>query len=328
MNRANKIAWGVIGVIVLAGASGFSGAKISGGSSSTSAQTSFLQKIQEAGVLTVGCASSPPTVTQESNGSWTGPDLIPLEQLAADMHVKFEPVSTTWQNMVTGLEAGKYDVAADLDATTTRALAISYTDPVWTYPGVFVVPANSSARTSQAILNAGKPISVAAGSAEDLALEPVNANETKLPDWPHAFLALQSGRVASEFADLGDAEIQVKQDPQFKIVVPNPPLFVHDVGYGVPANIDSHSLQVINIEINNDVASGQIGRAFTATGYIPSTSQLGNMLLSAQSASLWEGTSPLRPIRGTGVSSHPSFRSCSKASSLRCSSPSSPSWSV
>lgn len=287
MNRANKITWSVIGVIALAGAAGFSGAKMSGsgGGSSASAQASFLQQIQKAGVLTVGCASSPPTVEQESNGSWTGPDLIPLKQLAAAMHVKFETVSTTWQNMVTGLEAGKYDFAADLDATTARALAISFTNPVWTYPGVFVVPASSNARTSQEILKAGKPISVAAGSAEDLALEPLNANETKLPDWPHAFLALQSGRVASEFTDLGDAEVQVQHNSHFKIVVPDPPIFVHDVGYGVPSNIDPHSLQVINTEIDNDVASGEIGRAMSAAGFNPDTSHLGNMILTAKAAS-------------------------------------------
>jgi polar amino acid transport system substrate-binding protein len=294
MNRTNQIVWGAIGVIVIGGLAGFGGAKIGGGGGSASASAgplatpySFLNQIKSAGKLTVGCATSPPTIDIAANGACTGPDLIPAQQLAKDLNVKFVTVDTTWQNIVTGLEAGKYDFAADLDATGQRALAIQYTSAIWTYPGVFVVPANTPDRTSAAIFASGKSISVAAGSAEDLALEAISPAppETKLPDWPHAFLALQSGRVGSEFTDLGDAEVQVKQDPQYKIVVPSPSIFVHNVDYGVPATVDPASLEAIDIIINNAVAAGKIGRAMSAAGYIASTSDLGSMLLSSSASS-------------------------------------------
>jgi ABC-type amino acid transport substrate-binding protein len=293
MNQTNRTVWAAVGVIVIGGLAGFGGAKLGGGGGSANASISsplatpysFINQIKSSGKLTVGCATSPPTIVIHGDGSCTGPDLIPAQELAKDLNVQFQTVDTTWQNIVTGLEAGKYDFATDLDATAQRALAIQYTSAIWSYPGVFVVPANSPFQTSAAILSSGNS-SVAQGSAEDLALEAVNPapQETKLPDWPHAFLALQSGRVNAEFTDLGDAEVQVEQDKSMKIVIPNPPIFVHDVDYGVPSTVDPASLQAIDILIQNDVAAGVIDRAFTAAGYVANPCALGNMLVATSAA--------------------------------------------
>lgn len=238
----------------------------------------FLKDIQARGVLRVGCAQSPPTIYQNPDGSWAGPDLLPLQRLADILHVKFETVGTTWQNMVTGLEAGKYDFAADLDATGERALAIRYTVPSWKYPSVFVVPENTPYRTSEALLGANKPIAVPSGTAQDLALRTLNANELRLDDYSHAVLALDSGRAIAMFADNGTAVDFVRKQPSLKIIVPNPTIFVHGVAYGVPASIDEHSLQVIDIVIDNMVDSGEIKRAFAKAGFL-NVNQLGNLEL-------------------------------------------------
>ena len=228
----------------------------------------FLKQIQDRGVLRVGCAESPPTIYQLPDGSWTGFDLLPLQRLADILHVKFQTIGTTWQNMVTGLEAGKYDFAAALDATGERALAIRYTAPVLKYSSVFVVPENTPYKTSEAILAANKPIAVPEGTAQDLALRTLNANELRLPNFSDDVLALNSGRAIAMFADVGTAVDFARKQTNLKIVVPHPPIFVHSVAYGVPASIDEHSLQVVNIVIDNMVDSGVISRAFTKAGYV------------------------------------------------------------
>lgn len=269
MNRYSPILVGALSMVALAAVSvcgAAHAATTASGPPSTAAV--FLKQIQQRGVLRVGCAQSPPTIHQLPDGSWTGPDLIPLRKLAEVLHVKFQTVGTTWQNIVTGLEAGKYDFAADLDATAERALAIRYTDSVWKYPGVFIVPENTPYRTSKSLLASNKPIAVPSGTAEDLALRTIHANELRLDNYSDSTLALNSGRAVAVFADIGTAVAFVQKQPHLRVLVPQPTLFVHGVAYGVPATVDEHSLQVINILINNMVESGEIQRAFAEAGFV------------------------------------------------------------
>jgi polar amino acid transport system substrate-binding protein len=268
VNQNRQLMTVLILAIVVGGLAGFGGSKLGGGSSGGNTATSYLQKWQSAGEIKVGCADSPPTIVVDAAGGCSGPDLLPLQELADTMKIKFTTVATSWQNIVTGVEANQYDFAADLDATTQRALAIRYTDPVWSYPGVFVVPGDSKWRNSVDLIAANQPIATPQGTAQDLALRDLKASELQLPDYAQCLLALTGGKAVAVFADNGTAEVMVKQQPTLKIIIPNPAIFVHDVAYGVRADIDQHSLQAVNITIKNQVAAGKISRAFAAAGYL------------------------------------------------------------
>ncbi len=268
MNQNKQLGIVLIVAIIVGGLAGFGGSKLGGSSSSADTGTSYLQQWKTAGEIKVGCADSPPTIVVDAAGNCSGPDLLPLQALAAAMDIKLTTVATSWQNIVTGLQANQYDFAANLDATTKRALAIRYTVPVWSYPGVFVVPADTKWRNSVDLLASGELIATPSGTAQDLALRDVGANTLLLPDYSQALLALMGGKAVAVFADDGMAAEMVKQQPSLKILIPNPPLFVHDVSYGVRADIDEHSLQAVNITIKNMVMAGKIARAFAEAGYL------------------------------------------------------------
>jgi len=146
LTKQSRYTFYVVGVLVLACLAGYFGGKVGSDGDSTqtvassgdSAKASWVDKIKKAGVLRVGCADAPPTIIVKTAGTCTGADLVPLESLADDLGVKIKTVATTWQNIVAGLQADKYDVAADLDQTVERSLAISFTHGSWSYPGVFL----------------------------------------------------------------------------------------------------------------------------------------------------------------------------------------------
>lgn len=290
MTKESKIGFSVIGVLLAALVVGYFGGKWGanassgsggggGGGGGTNIQTaSWINKIKNSGELRVGCADSPPTTVLSSGGKCTGPDLIPLQDLADEIGVKMTTVPTTWQSIVAGLQAGRYDVAANLDQTVERGLAIQFSNPSWNYPGVFVLPKSSSLKTSAQVEKAAssKPVATAQGSALDAALQQAHIRELRVDTYENATAALQAGRATAVFTDLGTAEQIVGKHTDYGIIVPDPAIFVHYVAYGLPSGIDPRSLQIVNIAIDTSVASGEVQRGFTAAGF-KEQNQLGEM---------------------------------------------------
>lgn len=275
LTKQSRYTFYVVGVLILAWLAGYFGGKAGsdGGSTQTvassgdSAKSAWVDKIKKAGVLRVGCADAPPTIVVKTDGTCTGPDLIPLENFATGIGVKVKTVATTWQNIVAGLQADKYDVAADLDQTVERSLAIRFTNPSWSYPGVFLVERDSDFTTSTQILDSGKAIATSQGTALDTALQQAKAKELRVDTFQNAAAGVKAGKAVAVFADLGTAVDMATKDKSFGIVVPDPAIFVHHVAYGVPAGIDARSMDILNVAIDNSVASGEIDRAFAEAGY-------------------------------------------------------------
>lgn len=275
LTKQSRYTFYVVGVLILAWLAGYFGGKAGsdGGSTQTvaaSADTSkfaWVDKIKKAGVLRVGCADAPPTIVVKTDGACTGPDLIPLENFADGIGVKIKTVATTWQNIVAGLQADKYDVAADLDQTVERSLAIGFTHGSWSYPGVLLVERDSDYSTSKQVLDANKPIATTQGSALDAALQHAKANELRVDTYQNAAAGVKAGKAIAVFTDLGTAVDMATKDKSLGIIVPDPAIFVHHVAYGVPAGIDTRSMDILNVAVDNSVASGEIGRAFAEAGY-------------------------------------------------------------
>ncbi|MFC9502857.1 transporter substrate-binding domain-containing protein [Streptomyces sp. NPDC057002] len=275
LTKQSRYTFYVLGLLLLSLIAGYLGGQSGsdGGSSqavassASSSKAAWIDKIKKAGVLRVGCADAPPTIVVKSDGTCTGPDLIPLQNLADGIGVKVKTTSTTWQNIVAGLQANKYDVAADLDQTVERSLAIRFTHPSWSYSGVFLVERSGGYATSKQILAASKPVAVPQGSTADLALQQAKAKGLRVDNFQNAASAVKAGRASGVFADLPTAVDMATKDKSLGIVIPDPALLVRHVAYGVPATIDSRSMEIINVAIDNSVASGEIDRAFAEAGY-------------------------------------------------------------
>jgi ABC-type amino acid transport substrate-binding protein len=272
MTKTSKITLAVLGVIIVALAGGYIGAGLRGNSGSgdgaaATSQGAFLNAIKERGELRVGVALAPPMTTEQPDGTVGGPNLIPLQELAEELGVKLTPVPAQWSNIVAGLQADRYDFAANLDYTVERAVAIQFTDPVYEYQGVFVVKASAAPTTAEEVLAAGSPIAVAQGSAPEASLQNLEASLLPIDNYTNAIAAVQADRAIAEFTDLPTAESQVQADPSLKIIVPDPVIYSASAAYGVPATADSRSLQAVNIAIERAQQSGRLAKAYADVQY-------------------------------------------------------------
>lgn len=262
-----------VGVVILAVGAGLLSGSWAAGNSKASAATAdgpaWINEIKERGELRVGCAEASPAITVQSDGTCTGPDLLPLQAVAETLDVEFVTVATTWQNIIAGLQAGQYDIAADLDQTIERTLSIQYTNPSWSYPAVFLVKRDSGITTADELLSSTTPVAVAQGTSQDRAIsEVVTTEPLRVDNYQNAASAVNAGRATAVFTDLGVAVQNATEDPSWGIIVPTPRILEVWVSYGVPQNVDAQSLQVLNIAIDQAVLSGDMQRGFAEAGYI------------------------------------------------------------
>lgn len=280
LTRPTQISLVVIGAVLIALVGGWLGAGMRGGSTAAAATTSggtgtWLEGINQRGELRVGVAIAPPMTVQEG-GKLGGPNLIPLENLAKQLGVKLTPVAAEWKNIVAGLQANRFDVAANLDATLQRSLSIQFSDAVYEYQGVFVVRGDSKWTSAEQIIKSGEAVAIAQGSAPGNALKDAGAKALEVADYTNALQAVQANRALGVFTDLPTAESQVQADPSYKILVPSPKIYEAAAGYGLPNSVDPRSLQTINIAINTARMSGEMERAYEDKNYV-TIDNLGDM---------------------------------------------------
>ena len=273
MSKASKIILAILGVFVLAIAGGFLGSSMRGGGSGgggggESANGAWLDQIKSSGELRVGIASAPPMTAEQEDGKMGGPNVLPLQKLADELGVEFVPVAAEWSKMVSGLQADRFDVAAYLDSTSERSLAIQFTDPVYSYEGVFLVRADSGLTSVDDIVNSGEAIALASGTSYERAVTDLGAEVMTTESIPNAVTAMGAGRAGAVFADLPTLADAAQKDPSLKIVVPEPSIFLQDSNYGVNADIDARSLQVLNIAIQGAKNDGSLKAAFNEAGIV------------------------------------------------------------
>ena len=273
MTKTSKIVLAILGVVIVSLVGGYIGAGLRGGSSAAASDSNvpvngaFIQKIKDAGELRVGVALSPPLTAQQPDGSLGGPNIIPLQELAAELGVKLTPVAADWNNIVAGLQADRYDFAANLDATVERSLSIQFTIPVYEYQGVFGVKADSPYKTAQDVIDAKKPIATIQGQAPEAALKATGATVQPIDNTTNALNTVNAGRAIAVFTDVGTVEALAYADPTIKIIVPDPAIYTATANYGVPANIDPWSLQTVNIAIQRAINSGRMTQAYAEVKY-------------------------------------------------------------
>lgn len=267
MSKASQMIIGIVGVIAMAIAGGWFGSGLRSGGEGDAGASSWLSNIVESGELRVGIASAPPMTAEQPDGQMGGPNVIPLQNLAEELGVDFVPVPADWNNIVAGLQADRYDVAAYLDATPERSLAIQFSDAVYTYPGVFAVHADSDLTSVDDIVGAGT-VSLAQGTSYESTVRDLGVDVQSVDRIPNAVTSVKSGRSDAAFADLPAIIGAAQADSDIRIVVPETPLYVVDSGYGLPEDIDARSMQIINIAIRTAYNSGELNQAFEETGIL------------------------------------------------------------
>jgi membrane-bound lytic murein transglycosylase MltF len=87
-----------------------------------------------AGVLRCGAAVAPPYIMRDpATGEYSGFYADLCKEFADALKVKAEFVDTTWDNIVAGLQAGKWDMSLALNRTPARAMAVQFSIPAMEY---------------------------------------------------------------------------------------------------------------------------------------------------------------------------------------------------
>ena len=95
------------------------------------ADPSLWQGVQKAGVLRCGAAVAAPYVMRDArSGQYSGYFVDLCRDFGEKvLKVKVEFVDTNWDNLVAGLQGGKWDLAMALNQTPERAMAVSFSVP-------------------------------------------------------------------------------------------------------------------------------------------------------------------------------------------------------
>lgn len=110
---------------------------------------SLLDEILARGTLRVGTTGDYPPFSEldQSTNTYKGYEIDVATQLAADLGVKVEFVSTTWDTLAAGIQADKYDVAASgITLTLERLKSIGFSAPYMDSPLVPIVRTEDGAK--------------------------------------------------------------------------------------------------------------------------------------------------------------------------------------
>lgn len=228
------------------------------------------EKVQRAGVLKCGAAVYPPFVsydplTREHSGLFA--DLCRL--YAKDvLGVKAEFVDTTWDNIVAGLQAGRWDLALALNHTPQRALAVGFSQAA--IPDqVSLAYRKGNAKLPEKpasfadIDQDGITIIVTSGTYMDRAVSDLATKATilRLPSGDESRLALMSGRGDVLADPINSNMVYVAANEDWAThFAPEPAISRQAMGFGVQRSMSYQDLQSLNIFLEELRATGKIDR--------------------------------------------------------------------
>ncbi len=240
------------------------------GAAIAEAQTadSYWQDIQKRGVLRCGAAAAPPHVIRDpQTGAYSGTFVDLCREFAEQaLGVKVEIVDTTWDNIVAGLQAGRWDLSMALNQTPKRAMAITFSEPAWHYQITIVYDkANPKLQPAPKSLDDldrdGISMAVMSGTAQEQSLTAriKTAALVRLPDVDATRLALSSHR-ADVLVDDGDTNaLFAATDPKrWATLVPSPAISKQGMSFGLRRTASYADVQVLNFFIEEKAAIGEI----------------------------------------------------------------------
>ena len=237
----------------------------------------FWQDVQKRGSLRCAYATSPPyTMKDIKTGEYGGAYLDLCKQFAQVLGVKAEFVDTTWDNIVAGLQAGKWDMSPALNRTPARALAINFSGIVG-YDGTNLAYIASNPKTPNPtadLSSIDKPevrVGVMSGTAQDKAVSArlTKAQIVRLPTVESLNLALLSGRIDLIGADSTTNMLFQQANPdKVRMFDAEPPLMKQGISFGLPASLSFRDLEVLNVFLEEKVSLGEVDAALKHYGEV------------------------------------------------------------
>jgi polar amino acid transport system substrate-binding protein len=231
---------------------------------------SLIKEIQQRGELRVGYAPADPHQFKDSaSGQWKGIAVEIMEEWAKELGVKHVAVDTSWDTMIAGLQAGKYDVAAAINRRPARALVVTFSTPYMYDTGTFGVHrAKVKATTFEQLDQKGVKVAVVMGTAEDKSLSRVakNLEIVRLADQNEARMAVQSGRAVAFFDDISGNAKFAQDNKSVRMIIPATPIMVEGVAYAIRKGYPHDDIEALDIMVEDYVNTGKLKAAQTKYG--------------------------------------------------------------
>jgi len=251
------------------------GTSASTGTTGSGGTISVPASIKSKGTLTVASdATYAPNEFIASDGhTVVGMDADLMNALGAAMGLKVKIVNETFDSIIPGLAAGKYDVgASSFTDTKAREKTVDFVD-YFVAGESFYTKASGGADISGIADICGKTVAVEKGTTEESDAQAQGAkckkagkagvNVLSFPDQNGANLALSSGRAQLGFADSPVAAYQVKKsNGQFKLVGPS----IENAPYGLAVPKNSGLAQPMLAALKQLMANGKYKAILTKWG--------------------------------------------------------------
>jgi polar amino acid transport system substrate-binding protein len=186
------------------------------------AAAGIMDKIISEKKLKVGVAPWPKLINWDpKTNQYEGiiaDDLRNFEKLTG---IKIEYTNTTWDGMIAGLQAGKWDaVSCGLSPSIERSLVVTFTNPYGWFNGVALIRKDDSAKTFQDLDKPGNIITVVGGSSWEKFYKDKfqNAKVASFGDAGMALMELIQGKAKAYVGDSIVNSTRAKERPELKLL--------------------------------------------------------------------------------------------------------------
>jgi polar amino acid transport system substrate-binding protein len=237
--------------------------------------TTTWQDVRKAGVLRCGIATSPPYTLRDPKTNEYGGVFADVCRNFGEkvLKVKVEFVDTNWDNIVAGLQSGKWDLSLSLNDTPERRKAISFSQGAVDYSVNLTYNKNNPklATVPQTLADIDKPnisVAVMSGTVQDKAISSVlkHAQILRLPGFDETRLALMAKRADLLADDSGTNALLTAAHPDWaQTFQPTPPLAQQSICFGVRKETPQADIDVLNRYLADLIKSGEMDRLVKAS---------------------------------------------------------------
>lgn len=236
---------------------------------SASAQEGTWSSVKEEGELRCGAAIATPYVMKDpQTNDYNGFFVEMCRDFAEHLGVDAKFVDTNWDNLVAGVQSGRWDLAMALNETPERARAVAFSEAVSDYEVSFLYHGENSKLPEEVsgledIDQEGITIAVMSGTVQDKSISDQieNAEIMRLPGMDETRMAVMSQR-ADVLADANDTNLLFQHaNPEWaEIMTPNPPLARQGVAFGLNKSTPEADIQELNEFITMKHEAGEIDK--------------------------------------------------------------------
>jgi len=234
-------------------------------------QEALWANAQKTHVIRAGAGLAPPDVMRDPvSGQYSG-IFVDLLKEFADKELggaKVEFVDTDWDNMIAGLNSGKWDVAMAINRKPQRAMVIHFTDPARFFEISLVYNKDNPKIGDKATFGSefdkeGVTFAVVAGTSEDQALSSrvSKGKILRLPNIDDVRLAVSSRRADVAVADSVTNQMFINANKAWAVSsMPEPSLAQQGIAFGLRRSVPLDDIEAFNIFLEQKLADGTVQR--------------------------------------------------------------------